>query len=135
MNIHRISIQSCISDIEASWKQRNPNGFFLYDKSVKSLVEIWGNSSVRICIQPTFEITGGLRSCEVLCWTTQKNEYETSICIEAILDSLPYDIFEAPNEMPHMDSIWELGGQSSWSLYGLDPGKSVIRPIISMIIS
>ena len=136
INLQRFPIQTCISDIEASWKQRNPTGFFLHDTAVKSLVEVWGNSSARVYIQPTFEVTGGLHSCEVLCWTTQKNEYETSIHIEAILDALlPYDIFEAPFEMPHMDSIWDVGGQSSWSLYGLDPGNPVVRPVISMVIS
>jgi hypothetical protein len=134
--IHKVSLESCRSKIYDSWKKTNPTGFILDDQtSTNSLIEVWEykKSGVFLLIQPTFEteMLTNYTWCEVLYWICDTS-YTASMCIEAIIDALPYDYIEASTKLPHIYD-WSIGGQSSWCVHGLDPGNPVVRPVLSLL--
>ena len=123
-----------IDQIKSAWLKANPTGIFLYEPNKLSLVEVWKYQSTLLILQPTFEEINQKRIAEILFWVDSSQLYKTTLVIETMIDSLPYDILEAPSIMPHLDSGWDYAGQSSWSVYGLDPGLPT-RPILSLLVS
>lgn len=125
------------------WKTIHPAGIVL--NSTQSvpyrLLECWelrqsATHFLWILCQPTFEVQrqDGGYWCEVLGWVVEGfQSYEISQMIECCLESTPYDWFDAPNEMPHLEQNWKSNGYSSWSVFGLDPGQPVQRPILPCI--
>jgi len=141
IQIQKVPIEKHIETIRSVWLQENPNGIFLYEKDIPSLVEVWEYKSNILIIQPTFEVEHEKSSkspkhwCEILYWIGNNNVYQTSINLEVMIDALPYDYIEAPRIMPHIVSNWKHGGQTTWTTYGLDPGTPVTRPILSLLAS
>ena len=132
--VHKVSLMSQRTKIYNSWKKNYPEGLILDDPKISPLVEVWEykKTGVLLILQQTFENehSTSKRWCEILYWVCDKS-YLSSICIEAIIDALPYEWIEAPVSMPRLD-YWTHGGQSSWSVHGLDPGSPVLRPILPL---
>ena len=132
--VQKVSLMSQRTKIYNSWKKDYPEGLILDDPKISPLVEVWEykKTGTLLILQQTFEnehFTTN-RWCEILYWVCDKS-YASSICIEAIIDALPYDWIEAPVSMPRLD-YWSSGGQSTWSVHGLDPGSPVLRPILPL---
>lgn len=128
------------------WKQRNPTGILLDDKSSTNtniFLEVWEanlrpNLTGVLLLQTTFEENreDSTSWCEIVTWawsTPVKNEYEQAYLIESMIDQLPYDYYEAPNAMPHLDRGWKYSGSSSWSCIGLDVGNPVSRSVLPLV--
>lgn len=123
-----------------SWKRAHPSGLCLEGPTERSTFMVWirtiGTAQTVLVLQPTYEVdkrTGGAW-CEVVWWTTthsQQSSLELAMNLEAILDQTPFEWFEAPDTFPHLDGAWRQVGQTSWSLFGLDPGIPVQRPMFS----
>ena len=135
--LHQISLASCIDRLRSSWNTQQ-NGIMLYDptSASTSLLEIWEYKKTLLLVQPTFEVERGTKKrwCEVIYWVGH-SAYETSMELEVMIDNLSYDWIEAPTTMPHMDAMWKVGGHSTWSVYGLDPGNPVMRPILPLLVA
>lgn len=128
-HVRRHSLESKQGLIINSWKKEHPEGLILDDpKVINSLTEVWTYGQTLILLQPTFE----QRWCEVIYWVSELSNYETALNIEVILDALPYTHIDAPQQMPHTLE-WSIGGQSSWTVHGLDPGSPVLRPVLSLL--
>ncbi len=143
LQIQRVPLAKWRAFITAEWTRRNPGGLVLDDpKFPLRLVEVYEytvkpGSVCILCVQPTFERQKqtGESWCEVVTWAFQgisEHEYIQSQYIETMLDVLPYGWFEASVTMPHLQEGWLNAGQSSWSLFGLDPGVPVQRPVLSL---
>lgn len=146
IQFQKVSLTKWRSHIVAEWSRRNPAGILLDDPSFPiRLVEVYEytvkpGSVCILCVQPTFERQKqtGEPWCEIVTWVFQgipEHEYIQSQYIETMLDALPYSWFEASNTMPHLQEGWLNAGQSSWSLFGLDPGTPVQRPVLSLCAS
>lgn len=133
IQLQLIPLANAIDQIKSAWIKENPTGLFLYEPNKQSLVEVWSYQSTLLVIQPTFEYTNNKSIAEILFWVSSAQPYEMTLHIEAMIDSLPYDILEAPQNLPHMDG-WNYAGQSTWSVYGLDPGIPT-RPVLSLLAS
>ena len=136
--VQRVSLQSKRNTIYESWKKEYPDGLILDDpKITHPLIEIWEykKTGPLLILQPTFECEQftGRRWCEIIYWVCDKS-YSSSMSVEAIIDALPYDWIEAPNNMPRLDD-WYVGGQSSWCVHGLDPGSPVMRPVLPLLFA
>jgi len=127
-----IPLANAIDHIKSAWITKNPTGLFLYEPNRLTQVEIWSYHSTLLILQPTFEYINNKSIVEILFWVGPEI-YETTLHIEAMIDSLPYDIIEAPQSLPHLDG-WTYAGQSTWSVYGLDPGIPT-RPVLSLLTS
>ena len=125
------------------WLKTNPGGIFLDDpRHEPKQVEVWvralsKSATLAVCIQPTYELNATTRErwCEVLAWAvegTTLDAYSLALGIESILDKQPYDWIDASQMMPHLELGWRIGGSTSWSLLGLDPGSPVMRPMCSL---
>jgi hypothetical protein len=125
------------------WLRLNPTGIFLDDpRHEPTQIEVWTRSlsksaTLAVCIQPTFELNATTRErwCEVLGWAVEGatlDGYSLALAIESILDRQPYDWIDASQMMPHLELGWAVGGSTSWSLLGLDPGSPVMRPMCSL---
>ena len=143
IQLQRVPLNKWRQHITAEWLRRNPTGLVLDDPTFTArIVEIYEytvkpGAICILCVQPTFERQRqtGEPWCEVITWAFQgisENEYIQSQYIETMLDALPYCWFEASSTMPHLQEGWLNSGQSSWSLFGLDPGTPVQRPVISL---
>lgn len=128
-----VPLSQSIDRIKSAWMKENPTGLFFYEPNRNPLVEVWSYQSTLLVIQPTFEHTNNKSIAEIIFWVSSAQPYETTLHIEAMIDSLSYDILEAPQSLPHLDG-WQYAGQSSWSVYGLDPGIPT-RPVLSLLIS
>lgn len=127
----------------SKWSIEHPTGIVLKSPQTVpiQLVECWElrqspTHVVWILCQPTFEVQrqDGGYWCEVLAWVVEGfQSYEMTQMIEFCLESTPYDWFDAPSEMPHLEQNWKSNGYSSWSVFGLDPGQPVQRPILPCI--
>ena len=125
----------------SSWKKANPTGICLQGGAFPTDLMLWkrtiGSAHTYIVLQSTYEVdkTTGGQWCEVIHWCTtqaQQSSLEQAMNLEAILDQTPFAWFEAPDTFPHLDGgSWSQAGQTSWSLFGLDPGIPVQRPVIS----
>lgn len=117
------------------WTMKYPHGIILNDETVLDR-EVWEVYSIAaILVQPTFEKRLDTKEtyCEIIAWATiSKAEYEQAQLIETMIDHLPYDYIEAPDEMPHFDQDWQKTSKVCWSCIGLDPGSPVMRPILSL---
>lgn len=123
-----------------SWTRAHPTGLCFEGPTEQSSYMIWvritSNEQTYLVLQPTYEVdkkTGGAW-CEVIHWATtqpQQSSLELAMNLEAILDQTPFGWFEAPDTFPHLDGAWSQVGQTSWSLFGLDPGIPVQRPVFS----
>jgi GNAT superfamily N-acetyltransferase len=131
IQLQRIPLTTVIDRIKSAWTTKNPTGLFFYEPR-RSLVAVWSYRSTLLITHPTFEEINQKRIAEILFWVGPET-YETTLHIEAMIDSLPYDSIEAPHTLPHMDG-WSSAGQSSWSIYGLDPGIPT-RPVLSLLVS
>ena len=124
----------------SSWKKAHPTGIVFQGGPHSTDLTLWkrtlGSATTYIVLQSTSEVdkTTGGQWCEVLHWCST-NEYQSSLeqamNMEAILDQTPFAWFEAPDMFPHLEDAWTQAGQTSWSLFGLDPGIPVQRPMIS----
>jgi hypothetical protein len=143
IQLQRVPLAKWRNHITAEWSRRNPAGLVLDDPAFPTrLVEVYEytvkpGAICILCVQPTFERQKqtGEPWCEVITWVFQgvpENEYIQSQYIETMLDALPYGWFEASALMPHLQEGWLNAGQSSWSLFGLDPGVPVQRPVLSL---
>jgi hypothetical protein len=118
------------------WNYKHPHGIVLDDDTINQR-QVWEttNSTVALFIQPTFEKRIDTREtyCEIIAWTAlPKSEYEQAQLIETVIDYLPFDYIEAPEEMPHFDQNWQKTSKVCWSCIGLDPGYPVMKPILSL---
>jgi GNAT superfamily N-acetyltransferase len=129
--------------LRQQWLKANPTGIFFDDlQNIPPQIEVWTRAITRttmiaVCIQPTFEMNATTRErwCEVIAWAVEGQpleDYSLSIAIESILDKQPYEWIDAPQMMPHLELGWVVGGSTSWSLLGLDPGCPVMRPMCSL---
>ena len=130
--------------IMTEWMRANPTGVLLDHSTFPTrFVETYEYQLKPgviglLCVQPTFERERktGAPWCEILCWAfnglPDASQYSQSQYIERMIDVLPYGWFEAPAAMPHFQDGWISSGQSSWSIFGLDPGFPVQRPILSL---
>ena len=124
----------------SSWKKAHPTGIVFQGGAHPTDLTLWkrtiGSATTYIVLQSTYEVdkTTGGQWCEIVHWCST-NEYQSSLeqamNLEAILDQTPFAWFEAPDTFPHLDGAWSQAGQTSWSLFGLDPGIPVQRPMIS----
>jgi hypothetical protein len=134
--VHKVSLESKRQIIYESWKKTHPDGLIFDDPEYKhSLVEVWEYklTGTLLILQSTFEneLFTNSRWCEIIYWVSGTS-YRDILCIEAIVDALPYDWIEAPSTLPNLGN-WHSGGQSSWSVHGLDPGCPVLRPVLSLL--
>ena len=134
--VERVSLDSKRKIISDFWKKKNPNGILLDDVlNINPLIEVWEYkpTNMILILQPTFENEpySNKRWCEIMFWVCG-NTYDCAMAVEIIIDALPYDLIEAPSTIPHLDG-WNTVGQSSWSVYGLDQGSPVMRPVLSLI--
>jgi hypothetical protein len=144
--VQRVPYTKWSLQLKQSWKQSNPTGILLEDTAFQHrLLETWEYkiNSTDYCIiflYPTFECQREQKNpleqwCEVITWLfigSIKTTYEQSYCIERLLDVTSYAWFDAPNTMPHIESRWNPGGYSHWSVLGLDVGNPVMRPVLSL---
>lgn len=122
------------------WKRMHPTGLCFEGALDKSDYMVWtrtiGRAITYLVLQPTYEVdkqTGGAW-CEIVFWTTTEegqSSLELAMNLEAILDQTPFGWFEAPDTFPHLEGAWSPAGQTSWSLFGMDPGIPVQRSIFS----
>ncbi len=125
------------------WTMNHPTGIVLHTEQPipTRLIQCWElrQSTTHVLwlvCQPTFEVqrNDGGYWCEILGWVSEGfQSYEITQMIECCLESTPYDWFDAPNTMPHLEQNWKANGSSSWSVFGLDPGQPVQRPILPCI--
>jgi len=93
-------------------------------------------TTLYVFLQPTFEQERFSNEdwCEVVAWhietSKSTSDFEIAQYTEAIWNAIQYTWIDAPKSMPHIENLWHLGGQSSWSVVGLDPGSS-IRSVVS----
>jgi hypothetical protein len=92
-----------------------------------------------LAFQPTFERenrTSNRTYSEIVGWVVseQMKPLNAAMYIEILLDEIFLtEWYEAPLEMPHLDSKgWQIGGLSSWSTLGLDPGTAASLPILPL---
>jgi hypothetical protein len=136
--VHKVPLEKKRDIIYESWKKDYPDGLILDDPNYKnSLVEVWEYKSngTLLILQPTFEneLFTNRKWCEIIYWVST-NTYSATLSIEAIIDALPYDYIEAPSALPNLGN-WSLGGQSSWSIHGMDPGSPVMRPVLPLLFA
>jgi hypothetical protein len=134
--VHKVSLEKKRNIIYEAWKKDYPDGLIIDDPNYKTpLVEVWEYKSTGtlLILQQTFEgeLFTNRKWCEVIYWVCN-NTYAATLSIEAIIDALPYDWIEAPSTLPNLGN-WTQGGQSSWSIHGLDPGSPVVRPVLSLL--
>jgi hypothetical protein len=124
-----------------SWKKRHPTGLCFQGNAFPTDLMLWtrtiGSTITYLVLQSTYEVdkTTGGQWCEVVHWcctNDTQSSLEQAMNIEAILDQSPFAWFEAPDTCPHLDGAWSQAGQTSWSVFGLDPGIPVQRPVISV---
>jgi hypothetical protein len=134
--VHKVSLEKKRNIIYTAWKKDHPEGLIIDDPTYKNpLVEVWEYKSTEtlLILQQTFEneLFTNRKWCEIIYWVSD-NSYASILSIEAIIDALPYDWIEAPSTLPNLGN-WKAGGQSSWSIHGLDPGSPVLRPVLSLL--
>jgi len=135
--VQKVSLESKRNIIIDSWNKKHPEGLILDDpKFLNPLTEVWEYklNGTLLILQQTYETEPytNRKWCEIIYWVSDYTDYELGLLIEIIIDSLPYDYIDAPQNMPHVKT-WSLGGQTSWSVHGLDPGSPVIRPVLSLL--
>lgn len=126
--------------VATSWQKRQPTGICFQGGMFPSDCMLWkrtiGSIQTYIVLQSTYEVdkkTGGYW-CEIIHWCSThegQSSLEHAMNIESILDQTPFAWFEMPDDIPHFEGAWAHTGQTSWSLFGLDPGLPVQRPVIS----
>lgn len=136
--VHKVPLEQKRQIIYESWKKQYPDGIILDDpKYSNSLVEVWEykKNGTLLILQQTFEneLYTNRKWCEILHWVCD-NSYTSLLSIEAIINALPYDWIEAPSDLPNLGN-WSIGGQSSWCVYGLDPGCPVLRRVLSLMVN
>jgi hypothetical protein len=123
-----------------SWKRSNPNGLCFEGPLEQTDLMVWtrkiGSNTVYLVLQPTYEVdkTTGGQWCEIIHWVSTEegqSSLDLAMNLEAILDQTPFGWFEAPDTFPRLEGAWSQAGQTSWSLFGMDPGIPVQRSMIS----
>jgi GNAT superfamily N-acetyltransferase len=143
IQVQRVPLAQWRTAFARNWLKANPGGIFLDDQRHQpKQVEVWvraisKSATIAVCILPTYELNSTTRErwCEVLAWAVEGAElddYSLALGIESILDKQPYDWIDASQMMPHLELGWAVGGSTSWSLLGLDPGSPVMRPMCSL---
>jgi hypothetical protein len=144
--IRRISLGSVRGHWAEFWRAQHPKGLFLDDQAWNThYTEAWerklsSTKSIVVFLQPTFEVQRQTNEswAEILGYTVvgpsslTMSEYEIAQNIEAILDSTPYQWFEAPKSLPHLEQGWQSAGTTTWCIFGLDPGIPVMRDVLSV---
>jgi GNAT superfamily N-acetyltransferase len=146
LQIRKSSLDIWKSKIIEQWKLKNQFGLILDDSKFQSeFMELWETKfsptqSAVLLVQPTFENYRNSKEifCEIVAWAFSKlpaNEYEQAQLIEKMIDHLPYDWFECPATMPHLEEGWKYGSSLSWSCICLDYGTPASKPILSLCIN
>lgn len=114
------------------------HGLYFHDNDVYSTLEIYKynqDNSIYLALIPTYEVSPHHEHCcELLAWGSDKpcSDITLSYGIEAMIDQLHYDLFFAPQHMPHQEFLgWK--PQGNIGLYGFHfhPGSPAYRPVFS----
>lgn len=116
------------------------DALYFQDNQSPSSLEIYKynqDNPIYLALIPTYELSPQNESCcELLVWGCEKpcSSIALSYGIEAIIDQLPYDIFFAPQHIPHQEFLgWK--PQGTIGLYGFHfhPGSPASRPLFSSL--
>lgn len=126
------------------WTQRHPTGIWIDPPSQigASFLQLWTfkaqGRAIYALVQPTYELeTQTLRqTCEIASYVSEgfNDLYEETQAFEQVVDSLPWQLCEAPIEIPHIESFWSVRGTSTWSVVGLHPGRPFQRSVMSWVV-
>lgn len=146
--VRRVPVSTLRKQWKDDWMVKNPKGLFIDDSMCNThYTEAWerklsNHKSIVVYLQPTFEIQKATNEswAEILGYTITGEdkeretmaEYEIAQNIEAILDNIPYQWFEASKTLPHLENGWQAAGTTTWCVLGLDPGIPVMRDVLSV---
>ena len=125
------------------WKRKNPTGICIDPKGVPPILEWYSiqtklsgaEYSYAVLVANLFEYRQTESTCEIVDWFPLQKEAPKDIerfILDEIVSLLPYNRVEAPEAMPHIESLWNPSLPTSWFVYGYDVGTPVIRPILSL---
>lgn len=142
--VSRVPFQEVAQRLQTSWTHANPTGLVLTVPN-PPLLEVWtvglGPSAVLyVLLQPTFEVQRATQEawCEVIHWLYEGPTvapFTLASYMETIWNAIPYRWVDAPQSLPHIESLWTRGGQTSWSAVGFDPGVPFTRPLLPLAIA
>lgn len=116
------------------WKRQNPTGLVLFSEYPTVNCIAW--KTLYLLHQPTFERhSTGLTRGEILAVlrTKDTDSYTEAQMCEQMVNTLPYDIVEAPSTMPHVEALWKREGIRTWSVTGFHPGVPFCRPVLAFM--
>lgn len=125
-------LQIYLADI---WKRQNPTGICLFSENptVKCSRIQDRQTELYVLHQSTYERhESGLTRGEILSAisTGLSDSYTESQMCEQIVNTLSYDIVEAPSTMPHVEALWKKEGMRTWTVTGFHPGVPFRRPVL-----
>ena len=141
----RGSYEQYYDKIVKHWKKQNPTGICINSINTCPCLE-WYSLTTKILgkeytyavlVANLFEFRETKSTCEIIVWFPVNEKAPDAVeqyILDELISLLPYNRVEAPAQMPHIKSLWQVSTPTSWYVYGYDVGTPVLRPVLSLAV-